>query len=470
VKDMTDALATDLSRIDKLRLDRDALAPQESRAQRSASVPCVAAGSDCANSEALQVALLTAVNLSYKSFSAAVPVQAPESVWSAACLTALSARPTLGEALREVGAVPAQTGLDTALSLLIGNAHASSRAIRVTFDGWRVGVGPESSLSRMKERPYCTLAPLAAAAVAVGEAFSAWANISVEAGRKIVTFSLWRPDLAASREESLGQQVEEFPKKLELFGLGHLGQAYVWAMAALPFEDRAALLPFLCDDDAVERPNLETGALLRVENLPGRKTRAVADWLRERGLNCRLMERFIDAGFRRCSSEPSIALSGFDNNEARQWLAGAGFSSIFDSGLGGEATNFDSIAVRTWPQPKAAEKLWPVEDDSARAQRETRKRQRTSSNPAYNGIAADDCGKLLVSDKSVAVPFVGAVAAAFVLAEVLRHTNGGPIYSDCRLRVCSLTEEPFSAHLIATEAPPCRGLETIRLREPTILL
>lgn len=157
-------------------------------------------------------------------------------------------------------------------------------------------------------------------------------------------------------------------------------------------------------------------------------------------------------------------MSGFDNNEARQWLSRAGFSFVFDSGLGGEATNFDSIAVRTWPHPQVLEVLWPIEDRADREQREARQKKRTRSNAAYNDIAADECGRLLVADKAVAVPFVGAVAATFVLAELLRTTNAGPVYSDCRLRVCSMTGDLLAARLTAIEAPPCRGLETVKLR------
>ncbi|MDR7273125.1 hypothetical protein J2X20_005810 [Pelomonas saccharophila] len=461
---MTKQLPIDLSRIDKLLLDRDAMAPQQSRALREASVPTVAVGDDCAVSEALQVALLTAVNLAHKSFSALVPVQASDGVWGAACMTALSAKSTLGEALREIGAVREVAGHGQALRLLIGDVQAEARALRVTFDGWRVGVGPAVSMARLEERPYCMLAPLAAAAVAVGESFSAWANISVEATRKNIAFSLWRPDLDFELEEALGEPVAEFPRKVEFFGLGHLGQAYVWAMVALPFEDKSALMPYLCDDDAVEPPNLETGALLRNEDLPGRKTRVVAEWLRQRGFDSRLVERFIDEGYRRCSSEPTVALSGFDNNEARQWLARAGFTAVFDSGLGGEATNFDSIAVRAWPHSQSADSLWPLENQAQREERAARQKRRTSSNPAYGDIVADECGKLLVADKAVAVPFVGAVAATLVLAEVLRRTNGGPVFSDCRLRVCSMSTDPLVARLGDLKAAPIRGLETVKLR------
>ena len=461
---MTKQLPIELSRIDKLLLDRDAVAPQRSRALRGASVPTVAVGDDCATSEALQVALMTAVNLAHKSFSATVPVHASDDVWGAACKTALSAKSTLGEALQEIGAVRAVTGQGQGLKLLIGDVQAEARALRVTFDGWRVGVGPAALMARMDERPYCMLAPLAAAAVAVGEAFSAWANISVEATRKNIAFSLWRPDLDFSLEDALGEPAEEFPRKVELFGLGHLGQAYVWAMAALPFEDRGALLPYLCDDDAVELPNLETGSLLRIDDLPGCKTRVVAEWLRRRGFDNRLVERFIDDGYRRCTSEPTVALSGFDSNEARHWLALAGFTEVFDSGLGGEASNFDSIAVRMWPHAQSAEALWPLENQEGRKARAARQKQRTRSNPAYGDIAADECGKLLVADKAVAVPFVGAIAATFVLAEVLRRANGGPAFSDCRVRACALTTTPLSARLTMLNAPPCRGLEMVKLR------
>ena len=462
--DMTKQLPIDLSRIDKLRLDRDAMAPQQSRALRGASVPTVEAGDDSATSEALQVALLTVVNLAHKSFSAPVPVQTSDCVWEAACKTALSAKFSLGEALRELGAVREGSDHGQSLRLLIGDVDCGARALRITFDGWRVAVGPAASMARMRERPYCMLAPLAAAAIAVSEAFSSWANISVEAARKNITLSLWRPDLDVALEESLGQAVAEFPRKVEVFGLGHLGQAYVWAMSALPFEDKSALLPYLCDDDAIEPPNLETGALLRREDLPGRKTRVVAEWLRQRGFDTRLAERFIDGAYRRCSGEPTVALSAFDNNEARQWLAAAGFTEVFDSGLGGEANNFDSIALRMWPHPQSADSLWPLEDRAGREARAARQRQRTSSNAAYGEIAADECGRLLVADKAVAVPFVGAVAAAFVLAEVLRRTNGGPAFSDCRVRVCSLTAAPLYARLTALNAPPCRGLETVTFR------
>jgi hypothetical protein len=453
---------TDVSRIDKLKMDLDGTDPAESKAARAASVPGVMVGDDVASSEHLQLALLTAVNLAHKSFSAPVPVKASAATWEAKPLTALATRATLREEIVGLGGIAIESLSESAPTVLIGNGDAVGRSLRLTFDGWRVSVGPAASTPRLQERPYTPLAPISAAAIAVGEAFSSWAQISVEATRKHVAFSLWRPDLSIDDAASLGEQLAEIPEKLEVFGLGHLGQAYLWALASLPLDKNSFLL-YLCDDDVVEAPNLETGALLRSADLPGRKTRVVSKWLEERGIGYRVLERFIDEDYRRCGTEPMVAIAGFDNNEARQWLANAGFTYLVDAGLGGEATNFDSISVKTWPQQASAAELWPLETKEDREKREERQARRTASNAAYAHIAPDDCGKILVANKAVAVPFVGAVAASLAIAELLRATNGGPVFGGARVRVCSQSSRGLAAALVAERAAPWRGIEMAAL-------
>jgi hypothetical protein len=142
--------------------------------------------------------------------------------------------------------------------------------------------------------------------------------------------------------------------------------------------------------------------------------------------------------FKRTKEEPVIALSGFDDNSARQWLSEAGFSAIFDSGLGGEAHNFDTIAFHTWPNPRATSDIWPLESEDELAAREARKKKQAANNAAYQTLDSDECGRLLLAGNSVAVPFVGAIAACVVLAEMLKTINGGPTFSDIKLRSCSL--------------------------------
>ena len=75
-----------------------------------------------------------------------------------------------------------------------------------------------------------------AAAIAVSEAFFFVRGRTPIAGRRKVGLSLWRP---ASRDwlSSHGEEpvLKYLPSSLWLIGLGHLGQAYLWALNLLPY-------------------------------------------------------------------------------------------------------------------------------------------------------------------------------------------------------------------------------------------
>ena len=89
--------------------------------------------------------------------------------------------------------------------------------------------------------PVMALAPMLAAALAVNEAFLYVSGHAGVAGRRTVGLSLWDPAPAC---DWLGDAVTEpalslLPARLWLIGLGHLGQAYLWALGLLPFADAA---------------------------------------------------------------------------------------------------------------------------------------------------------------------------------------------------------------------------------------
>lgn len=454
----------ELSRIDKLLLDRDAADPLESRRRRAERGLAIAAGNDVAKSYNLQLALMTAVNLAMRAFAGKCTVylshevsQAPNKVRAAAGVTIEEALLGLGAQLMQ-GETPAQG----ALYLLLGSGPEDTRALRLTFDGWRMAVGPARDLPRMRERSWCPLAGIAVAAVGVGEAFADFARIAVAATRRIVTFSLWRPQTRPDDETGIGQPISEVPGDIAVFGLGHLGQAYLWAYAALAHENPAQVIVQLCDDDEVEKANLETGAIATERWLTKLKTRMAAQWLEDRGFRTRLLERRIDQHFRRATGEPVVALSGFDDNRPRQWLARAGYTAMFDSGLGGEATNFDSIAFHAWPNPRAVEDIWHLETGAQVAAREARRRAMIQAS-GYGGLDADECGRLILAGKSVSVPFVGALAACIVLSELLKAVNGGPTHQAIRVQACSIVVAGPHATLAADGAAPIRGLPTQRL-------
>jgi len=453
--------ADELSRIDKLLLDRDAVDPDEARRRRAEHGLAIVAGDDVAASYDLQLALMTAVNLGVRVFAGKCTVHLPSQLSEAANKIRAAEGRSIGEALRLLGAQLAhdEQPAPATLHLFLGSGPAGARALRLTFDGWRVAVGPANDLPRMRERPWCPIAGNALAAIGVGEAFAHFARISVTATRRVVSLSLWLPNSSMEDDAGVGHPVLEVPGDIALFGLGHLGQAYLWAYCALAHEDAGQVTVQLCDDDAVEKANLETGAIATESWLTKLKTRMTANWLENRGFRTRLVERRIDEHFRRTSEEPVVALSGFDDNRPRQWLAGAGYSAVFDSGLGGEAMNFDSIAFSAWPNPRPPADIWPLETNAQLAARQARQRVLVGET-GYSELEGDECGRLILAGKSVAVPFVGALAACIVLSELLKAVNGCPTHHSIRMQACSIAVTSANAILAAKTATSIRGLST----------
>jgi hypothetical protein len=162
--------------------------------------------------------------------------------------------------------------------------------------------------------------------------------------------------------------------------------------------------------------------------------------LEQRGFNTRICERRFDESFRAIDGEPMLAFSGFDNNIARRALPDAGFRRVIDGGLGATLDNFDSIGLRLWPNPRAADDLWPAETPRDEARRAERELEAARRNVGYLALGGDECGRVLIAGKSVAVPFVGITAACLVLAESLRLLNDGPKFDQLKLRVGRIGE------------------------------
>ena len=129
------------------------------------------------------------------------------------------------------------------------------------------------------------LAPMLAAALAVNEAFLFARQETPAAGRRMLGLSLWRPDPLSDwlvREEN-EPALRFLPSRLWLIGLGHLGQAYLWALGLLPYPKPSGLELVLQDVDVIT-PSTESTSILSNANLVGqKKTRAMAAWAENRG-------------------------------------------------------------------------------------------------------------------------------------------------------------------------------------------
>ena len=329
---------------------------------------------------------------------------------------------------------------DRGAAVVFGDATSPNRALRVTFDGWIAATGPAATVGRLPERDGCVLSGILAASLAVSEIFMSFAEITVEATRRPIALSLWRPDADVRDPLAQGVPVQFLPKKLWVLGLGHLGNAYLWALAALQYQDAGEVKVVLNDFDRVKPENVETGLLFTDAAHTQYKTRICSTWLEKRGFRTRIVERRFDEHFRCQSDEPQLALCGFDQNPARRFLETAKFLRVIESGLGGTVDNFDALTVHTLPNSRPVSELWPDISSKEEAAEVKRLTQVAQHSTAYAALGRDECGRFELAGQSVAVPFVGTTAASFVLAEAVRQFHDGPAYPDLKLRLATPSE------------------------------
>ena len=454
---------TTFSRISKLFTDRDALPIQEGLRKRQDFSVTLVCGADVAESYMSQLCVLTAAKIAARCFPGAVSVALPTDVHDFATLLwpDLKNRLHFDALLRQVvgngNVLHDQASLRHSNIMLFGDVPDRDGALRVTFDGWVAKAGPVSQVARLQERPYCSLAAILAAALGMSEQFLSFAEISLEAKRRTTAFSLWRPDLDPGNPNALGPPVEWLPADLWVLGLGHLGNAYLWALGTLPYARTSKARFFLNDFDAVEEENIETGLLFTHADQERTKARVCAAWLERRGFATRLLERRFDGNFRCQQGEPRLALCGFDKNPPRRDLESAEFDRVIESGLGGTPNNFDTMSLHTLPNPRTIQELWPDLSEDEERKREAHQNRVASENEAYTRLELNACGRFDFAGTSIAVPYVGAIAGSLVIAEALRLFHDGPAYTDIKLRSgtldmqcvqrsCSYRPEDTAAH------------------------
>jgi hypothetical protein len=368
-----------------------------------------------------QATLLTCVALASRVFLGGVTVEGELDIPQ---LTDLPLSKVLREAVRELGGAfgPAAAGTPR---ITIGAAGARSRLavfhVRATAAGWRGGVLPIDAATDTAPGEAMPLAAMLAGALAVSEAFEFVSTGNGLAGRVPVGLSLWQPD-ASWLVDGGEPRLQYLPTRLWLIGLGHLGQAYLWALGLLPYAGPEQLELVLQDDDVITGSTPSTSILSTAAMAGQLKTRAMAAWAARRGFKTRLHERLFDAAYRRQQQEPSVALCGLDNAIGRRALDTAGFDFVVEAGLGRDYGNFQTIRLHTLPARRAAADIWPDRAGSAPP---------VEQNPAYQALlnagTLDQCGMTLLAGKAVGAPFVGSVAACLAVSEVLRLLAGATL-------------------------------------------
>lgn len=395
--------------------------------------------------EAHQTSLLTAVALARRVFLGGVMVVGPLDV-PLRCPIVPS--PTLRAAVLALGGTIAAAVPGLSRRLSIGgepSVRLSRFHVRTVFAGWAGGVVPADSKGRVGP-VVMPLAPMLASALAVAEAYSDATGESVMAGRQELGMSLWQPARLDWLAEDGAPALERMPSRLWLIGLGHLGQAYLWALGLLPYPRNG--LELVLQDFDVVTPSTVSTSILTDESMVGmKKTRSVATWAEQRGFATTIIERSFDTSFKRAEAEPSVALCGLDNARGRRALESVGFESIVEAGLGNGHRDFRTMRLHTLPGPTPAPELWRTRSSDAVA---------TLGEPYKRMVAEnrlDQCGATLLAGKAVGAPFVGATAACLAIAELLRPLHGGASTSVIDLDMCALEHRSVVGLVAPLKAP-----------------
>lgn len=369
-----------------------------------------------------QAAVLAAVALGRRVFLGGVTVAGNLDV---PLVTPLPFGRTLAEAVAMIGGTHGDMPVGVPV-LRIGNdpgARVPGFCIRLVFAGWRGGIVPNDADGIAgASGETMALAPMLAAALGVNEAFLHLSGEMPSAGRRCVGLSLW--DLTDT--DWLDVRVPDpvlryLPTCLWLIGLGHLGQAFLFALGLLPYE-RPSDLHLLLQDNDIVTPSTESTSILTDATMIGmKKTRTIAAWAERRGFATTITERLFDKDTRRQQHEPAIALCGLDNAAGRRQLDLVGFEFVVEAGLGRGHADFRSMLIHTLPGDVPASKLWESVDGAEVAIDTAAYRK------MLNDGSLDRCGVTLLAGKAVGAPFVGATAATIVIAEVLRLLHGASL-------------------------------------------
>lgn len=375
-------------------------------------------GPEVAASVAHQVALLTLINLTRRTLLGGVEVLGVPDV---PLLVPLARAHTLADAVAELGGTLAQSGNPLWPIVQIGTVPqaANETVWSLTWEGWRGGVVPQHEARRLADDETNPLAAAVAAAAAAAELFAWHAKDHPMAGRRAAGLSLWNPGANWFAPDESEQPLSYLPSSVWLIGLGNLGQAFAWLLACLPYADRGKVELTLQDYDVIADSNDSTSLLSSLPLVGTKKTRATAHWLEAVGFTTALEERRFGPWTLRGPHDPAVAFCGVDNAPTRADLGSAKFELVVEAGLGAGPGGFRNFSLHTFPASRRPDQIWRREDAGAAID--------VSAMPAYNALrksGLDTCGLAQLASRTVGVPFVGLIAAALAVSELLRRLHG----------------------------------------------
>ncbi len=379
-------------------------------------------GEEIKNSLPLQAALLTAVNTSKRAFLGGINIVLPENI---SCLVPWPNQKTINDIVVKLGGKIISSIDEKHFTLTFGlPANIDNKSLQIICNDWVGGILNGDEKINLESSNNLPLGGIAAGALGVGQAFLRTAGIHISAGDSSIGISLWRPDLDWLDKDAQGVKVKYLPKKYWLLGLGHLGQAFLWNIGLLPYENPAEVTLLLQDYDHIAEANLSAGLLSELKNEGEYKTRLCSRWMEDRGYKTIITERKFDVSTKCNADEPLVALCGFDSATSRVHLEKAGFDLIVEAALGGNLSLFDNIILHTFPNAdKSPGNIWGNKNDKEDINSIVLEK--------FSHLTENGCGVIAqtLASKAISSSFVGAFTGALVIAELLRGLNSGNRYN-----------------------------------------
>ena len=406
------ALDREIARLSKILMEGEGLGLEEAQARLRSMTLEVVVGTGAA-CPAGHAAVLTALSVGRRTFVGGVRIT------GAAAVPLLTTLPVAGRSLSEAcGHFASDFEGPPSRRIVIGSETGAETpgegvaTVSCWWDGWRAGVGePKPGPGEDGSNP---LAGIAAAALAVGTAFEHSRNGQASVPADI---DLWGGDKAPDFAEMF------LPQKLWLIGLGNLGQAFLWALSALPYQRAADVSLVLQDFDSVNPENWGTSVLVRQEAYGALKNKVAEQWAERRGFQVRRIDRRMRASDRREADEPALAFSGVDKVAVRRDMADVGFGAIIDAGLGRTAHDYDKYRVDLFDRSRPIDLHFAEMSDP-----EVGVPADPSLDPALQALeeALGACGAAEFAGASVAAPHVSAIAGAVAVARAIALASNCP--------------------------------------------
>jgi hypothetical protein len=304
-----------------------------------------------------------------------------------------------------------------AITLHVGlDRRRIRRGVRCWADGWTGLVGPDAPDIPLQSGN--EIGGALAGALGIGEAFR-----SAVLGDKLACRRTSKLSALSPGSDEVGEiDLAYLPAVYWLLGLGNLGQAALWMIGLLPYEDPKSVSLFLQDADASEAGNLPIQILAKPGWIGRMKARSAARWADDRGFRTTIIENRFAAGGFRSAGEPGLALVGVDNLATRRAAAGSNFDLVLDAGLGATAPEIFDIRVHGFPGVRSPAQAWPEPE-----QQSERPLDQTLRDLVDAG-RIDQCGALTIAGRSLGVPSSAVAAAAIQVAQACRAVSDGTFF------------------------------------------